>query len=402
MAHSFRQLRERNTFVVNASSSMLITRRDRRDLRFTIVGGLAFTAICALLMSLWLPRIKSNLEIAENLRKAHASSRLFGNVERGESNEVAKQLSIGADPNVRSKAIWDGHEVITSALNIAVRNGDYASIQILLDAGADPNLAIPNAPLQTALQSDANPSSKQQLATLLLNAGADLRANPMLQDQMLENLPSALPILKRPGFDYGLREMCIVGDLESLKGHLAAPIQEELTHVRRYKGTSTLLGIALLRSHSEMAHWLLNSGVSTNVDDSHNANALTLAAVGNCVAMLKPLVLAGCNINAGDISGDTPLNYAIPQSDAGTIAALIDLGANVNQLNEAIGTYPIHQAAARFYRAHKENAGVPNADQIVLELVKSGANLSQLDTRGRSAIELTHEFRELFETLVVR
>ena len=61
---------------------------------------------------------------------------------------------------------------------------------------------------------------------------------------------------------------------------------------------------------------------------------------------------------------------------------------------------PIHQAAARFYRAYKENADVANADQIVLELVKSGADLMQLDTRGSTASQLTFEFRELFERLV--
>ena len=147
---------------------MLITRRDRRDLRFTTVGLLSFIAICALFVSLWLPKIKSYIEVAETNRKALANSRLIGNVERGESNEVAKQLSMGADPNARSKAIWDEQVKITTALNIALRNGDQASVQLLLDAGADPNLATPCAPLQAALESDTTTSNKQRMVILLL------------------------------------------------------------------------------------------------------------------------------------------------------------------------------------------------------------------------------------------
>lgn len=225
-------------------------------------------------------------------------------------------------------------------------------------------------------------------------------SNQTISDTMLaEKLPDAVAILKQHGIEYGLREMCIAGDIELLKKHLAAPLQENSTHVRAYHGSSTLLGIAILNSHTEMAVWLLKSGASTNVDDVHQANAIHLAAARNCVDLLQPLVLAGCNINAGDCTGDTPLNYAIPNSEPATIAALIDLGADVLKFNEELGVYPIHQAAERYYRAHTQNSSAADADRIVIELLAAGADEKQLDASGRTAVDRTRELRASFERL---
>lgn len=216
---------------------------------------------------------------------------------------------------------------------------------------------------------------------------------------LAERLPDAVAILKQHGIEYGLREMCIAGDIELLKKHLAAPLQENSTHIRAYQGISTLLGIAILNSHTEIAVWLLKSGASTDVNEVHQANAIHLAAAHNCVELLQPLVLAGCNINAGDCTGDTPLNYAISNSEPATIAALIDLGADVLKFNEELGMYPIHQAAERYYRAHSQNSGAADADRIVIELLAAGADEKQFDASGRTAVDRTRELRASFERL---
>lgn len=376
---------------------MLVSRHDRRDLRFTIPGLLVVTGLSAVLVALWLPNVRMQFEIAEAHRITEATKHLLGHVEREEVTELAEQLSIGADPNANARIMWDDRMVSASALNIAIRNGNDGIVQVLLDAGADPNLSVPQAPLLTALERKANVSDKQKLVTLLLNSGAQLQR---FSDIMLaEQLPDVVAILKQHGIEYGLREMCIAGDIESLKKHLAVPIREDSTHIRAYHGSSKLLEIAILNAHIEMAVWLLKSGASTDVDDVHQANAIHLAAAHNCVDLLQPLVLAGCNINAGDCTGDTPLNYAIPNSEPATIAALIDLGADVLKFNEELGVYPIHQAAERYYRAHSQTSGVIDADRIVIELLAAGADEKQFDASGRTAVDRTRELRASFERL---
>jgi ankyrin repeat protein len=369
-------------------------------LRFTSGGLLVFTAISGLLITLWLPRIRTQLQTAKNLRTAQATASLFASVERGDLTltELANQLSKGASPN----AVSYNHNESTTALNLAIGNGDQRMVQMLLEAGADPNLCVPVAPLQAALQRDVEATGYQQLVRLLLNAGADLRSNSLLVDLILEKrIDGCAELLKQRGIDYGLREMCIVGDLALMKEHLTVPIQQESTQVRAYKGTSTLLGIALRCSHAEIANWLLQSGASISVgDEHHRASALHFAAIGNCREMLAPLVLAHCDINVGDVTGDTALNYAIPSSDPETIVALLDLGANANQFNNYLGIYPIHQAAMRYYRAQSQSSDRLSAERIVLALLRSGADVNQCDAQGRTATDLTYEYRNGFEKLV--
>ena len=379
---------------------MLVSRHDRRDLRFTVAGLLVFTGISAVLVAVWLPNFRVQFETAKSHRITEATKHFLGHVEREEITELAEQLSIGANPNATARIMWGDRMVSASALNIALRKGNDGIVQMLLNAGADPNLSVPQAPLLTALERRANVLDKQKLGAILLKSGANLRTNLTISDTMLaEKLPDAVAILKQHGIEYGLREMCIAGDIELLKKHLAALLQVNSTPIRAYRGSSTLLGIAIQNQHTEMAVWLLKSDASTDVNDVHQANAIHLAAAHNCVDLLPPLVLASCNVNAGDCTGDTPLNYAIPNSEPATIAALIDLGADVLKFNAELGVYPIHQAAERYYRAHSQNSGAADADRIVIELLAAGADEKQLDASGRTAVERTRELRGSFERL---
>jgi ankyrin repeat protein len=378
--------------------------QDRRKLRFTLLSLLLFTGIAALLVAVWLPRIRDQIEERTIVEKytqiASATARLFSDVERQASGELALSLSLGADPDARAEVVWDGRKVVTSALNLALRNADYVSVQMLLNAGANPNFALPQEPLMTVLQCRIEPAEKKELVLILLEAGASL-TNSSADLMLEENLPDAAAILQQHDVEYGIREMCLVGDFGSLRERLQPPLIGKTTGVRNYHEATSLLGIALLRSHTEIAAWLLKSGASTDVgDDHHKTTALHLAAVGNCVEMLSPHVLAGCDINAGDFTGDRPLNYAIPGSKAETISALIALGAEVKALNKNTGEYPIHQAARRYYVAHSQNTGIVDADRIVLELIAAGADENQRDANGRTATDLTKEFQVDFEKLI--
>jgi ankyrin repeat protein len=112
-------------------------------------------------------------------------------------------------------------------------------------------------------------------------------------------------------------------------------------------------------------------------------------------------VRAGCDINAADITGETPLDYAIRLSAPETVAALVASGADVKRYNAIDGVSPLHLAAKRFYRSHKEKSGEADANRILLALFAAGADERQLDAKGRTAIELTNEFRDRYEKLIL-
>ncbi|WP_162295153.1 ankyrin repeat domain-containing protein, partial [Myxococcus sp. CA027] len=98
--------------------------------------------------------------------KLDTPENLFSAIEQCNVIEVENLLAKGADPNE-----VDVHEYQSTPLAYACRHGDEASVRVLLDAKANPNVAAFEPPLVAATA-----HGFASLVTLLVKAGADVNA----------------------------------------------------------------------------------------------------------------------------------------------------------------------------------------------------------------------------------
>lgn len=92
------------------------------------------------------------------------------------------------------------------------------------------------------------------------------------------------------------------------------------------------------------------------------------------------LVEAGVNIRARDRDGCTPLHFAPGQPSLDTLLTLLKHGgAHVNALDNDHET-PLHWAAVK--------AGMPQTEEVVDSLLRSGADEAILDNAGKAAAHI--------------
>ena len=109
---------------------------------------------------------------------------------------------------------------------------------------------------------------------------------------------------------------------------------------------------------------------------------ITAASDGN-VAECERLIKNGLPVDATDDSGDTALNWAVYNCKAEVVQKLIQLGANVNHIDQLGMTPLMHTATAlrgRFLRGTQEQR-----TEIARVLIEHGANVNRGMGNGRLA-----------------
>jgi ankyrin repeat protein len=109
---------------------------------------------------------------------------------------------------------------------------------------------------------------------------------------------------------------------------------------------------ATMKGHESVVRLLIKRGVNVTVADNHGVTALHLAARGVYTAILRLLLGGGALIEARmtlidgstDRSRRTPLHWATIEGQIGSMAALLDAGAQVDAIN-AWNRTPLHLAA---------------------------------------------------------
>jgi ankyrin repeat protein len=144
----------------------------------------------------------------------------------------------------------------------------------------------------------------------------------------------------------------------------------------------TLLGLALGHGHSEIAHFLIDSGAPLDTLEELDETLMHMAARGGLPDMIKLLAERGLDVNARDEWNDTPLTDSITRTNAETVKTLIELEADVN----ARGSFGRTALSALLLNLKSEQY------ELVRSLIAAGADPTIADDKGVSALDLARDY----------
>jgi uncharacterized protein len=298
---------------------------------------------------------------------------LMSAARKGNTETVRALLEAGADPNAKEKnggqtaLMWataGGYSAVTAelvqhkadvnarsktgstALMFASR-GDLGSVRTLLDAGADPNLEIPDWK-GTAL-TIASTMGQPEIVEALLNKGADINHRD-------DNSITALHAAVRDS-DYGEerdQRARAVATVKVLLAHGADPnarIHQEKPTVRaldevEFEG-ATPIALAAEVNNLDAIKLMVDAGGNPNTPTVHGTTPLMLASGaatdvqrarsieerGLALSTAKYLIDHGAEVNAAGQFGWTALHSATYQGITDLMEYLISKGADINAMD---------------------------------------------------------------------
>ena len=265
----------------------------------------------------------------------------------GNPEVVREVLSAGCDMNAAGN---DG----TTPLHVAARKGNTEAALELIRHGAKKAIVagVRGTPLHEAAVGGHVSTLKA-----MLEAGCPV-------DVVDNDGASVLHFAAVGGNAEVIRELCSMGcDINALggidsvtplykavgKGHTEAAL--ELIRLGAEKAIvagqfGTPLHQAVLGAFAFTVKALLKAGCPVDVVSTTGATILHWAAAGGSVEVIREVLSTnGCNINAIDNNGETPLSVAAREGNTDAALELIRQGAEKAVVAGEIGT-PLHQAAA--------------------------------------------------------
>lgn len=141
-------------------------------------------------------------------------------------------------------------------------------------------------------------------------------------------------------------------------------------------------------SHAEVVEVLLAKEANVDsVDRQHGRSAAHFASLNGNAEILQLLLRAGANGDAEDLSGWTPLFYAVQRGDLASIKVLVQIGANINK-KDSVGATPL---------AHAANLGHV---AMVKELLDHGADQTVQDNMRKTPLDYAQEHSEVRHLLI--
>jgi len=344
-----------------------------------------------------------------NAAKDDGETPLHLAVGSGRAKIVQMLLAAGGDPNLRDKngrtplncyasgsdspeivrvLLGTGTDVNTedlfgrTPLSYAAERGDPVIVELLLNAGADPNSGKRDAPVFCAIM-QGNTNSLE----LLLRAGA----NPNLAGEFNLSVDhSTTDFMNHSGH---LTPLWMAVCLDQF------PMVQMLLKFKADPNNSETDGRSLLfsvLSHTNILEALLDAGA--NVDpigaDENQWTPLSAAANQNNASAVEILLKHGANPNLRDRNGFTPLHWAVyPLADSKVFELLLANNADPNVRssdgktpldelkgimtanNTLPGKNPLAGQLADLLRQHGALDNLPNWDRITVS--RPAANISQ-------------------------
>ena len=150
-----------------------------------------------------------------------------------------------------------------------------------------------------------------------------------------------------------------------------------------YHGISPIL-MATKGRHKRIVEDLIFHKVDVNTVNDENISALIIAAGAGELDLVELLVSAGADVNLREISNNTALSWAIFQTQEEVVRYLLQNGASesISYMN-AYGMKCIHLAT------------VKNNTSILQMLLDNGANISDVNKEGKTALHFAAEIRNM-------
>ena len=294
-----------------------------------------------------------------NVREPNGASPLALAVSRGNLPITELLLAAGADPEMGVLKVGtdlDGQplEWEFRPLHLAVQANSPEVAKALIKAGAKVNERLSNGhtPLMTAAQNDA-----LECAHLLLEEGAEV-------DTDLSSV--------------------------SLKGWTPG----------------TPLTVAALENSPSVAELLIERGANVSVSDGDGNTPLKMFAKHGQIDLVELIVARGADIEAADKEGWNPLISAAYRGRIDVVEALLSAGADPNaRTTEGLGLTPLI-AACELARDHvmeslleigvKPEEALPHG-KIVKALIAAGADKTMENGDGKAAVQVARDTLDLEE-----
>lgn len=197
------------------------------------------------------------------------------------------------------------------ALFLAVSSNNFEISKLLVDAGADVNIAGIALMKDCSALQVAVESNNLDITKLLLDAGATVSPAHCREDHLL------LHAIESNNFDIS---KLLIDDGSNVNAKLP-------------KGSLTLLQLAVQKNNAGISKLLIDAGANVNVKNNHGYTLLHLAVKSNQVDIVKLLVDAKADVDAKFNYVYTPLQLAFQSNNIAISKILIDAGADVDQRN---------------------------------------------------------------------
>jgi len=136
--------------------------------------------------------------------------------------------------------------------------------------------------------------------------------------------------------------------------------------------------LAAQSGNTDIINILLDRGIKKENTDANNYTALHYATYQGKTEAVKLLVNRGCDINGRGNKGQSALDLAAQQKHLPTMHALLDAGANPNNIDEEYKNDPRGGGKTALHRA-AISGDVEVAKILVEHGLKNGLNLDLLD-----------------------
>ncbi len=222
---------------------------------------------------------------------------------------------------------YAGRAIADAELQAAIWEGHYQHVSAALANGVDANsLAAYGDPMLVVAASRGH----LKIVSLLLNYGAD-------PDLATQNGPALLEAI-RYGHSHVAEELlkhsavfnwryaeqaALYNRLSLLKNFLERGISAN----ERGSNNDTLLISASFGGHTDAVKMLIDAGAEVNANNDNGWTALFAASANGKTEVVKMLLAAGADASAADNSGDTPLKAASLEGHQEIAALLKNAGA---------------------------------------------------------------------------
>ncbi|KAI9894447.1 MAG: hypothetical protein M1814_003205 [Vezdaea aestivalis] len=256
----------------------------------------------------------------------------------------------------------DGNQ--ETALHAAIRGGQFATVQLLLNAGA--NFDAENDYHETPLVL-ATLYLHLPLVQLLIEKGASVDGHG--------GSHSSVPLLAAAT---GGNEACVT---------LLIKMEATIDACDGYGRTP--LHLASVEGHEAIVKLLLEKGATIDMCDGEGLKPIYFASFKGQNAVVKLLIEKGATVNICNSGVNTPLHFAERTRDEAFVKMLIERGASIDACNSQ-GRTPLHLA-------------VSNACEAIAKLlIQGGATIDACDSYGYTPLYLaiTRGYEAMAQILV--